>query len=299
MIWKELQSFLCRAISMIPKSIRFFANGYNLFRLRRSSKNRRVPTSADLPSNRVLQFPLRKMPPKKIEVFSRHAFFSSISRHKKRIKGFSHEKCYQNLIETFDFDRANLTFFFDAARGPLSEHYLKNEKNVVQIEEGTEAGSFIRLLDYVTKLDLHPETVIYFVEDDYLHRPDWLDILLEGVAIADYATLYDHNDKYFLYPELKSRIFATSSCHWRTTPSTTNTFALQFKTLIRDLSIHQKFSLGRAISADHEKFCYLEAQGIMLISPMPGWSTHAEPEFASPCIDWEQYLTRSSSHVLR
>ncbi len=170
-------------------------------------------------------------------------------------------------------------------------------KNVVQIQEGTESRLFPPSLDHVVKLDLHPETMIYFVEDDYLHRPGWLDILLEGLSIADYATLYDHKDKYFLYPELKSRIFVSPSCHWRTTLSTTNTFALRCKTLFRDLSIHQSFSQGRTITADHEKFCQLQGQGIMLISPMPGWSTHAEPEFASPCIDWEQYLTRSPSHV--
>jgi hypothetical protein len=235
--------------------------------------------------------------PKKIEVFCRHAFFSSVSQHKKRIPGFSHEQCYRNLLETFDFDRGNLTCFFDAARGPLSKHFLKNEKNVIQIQEGTEAGSFLRLLDHVASLDLHPETILYFVEDDYLHRPGWLDVLLEGMQIAEYATLYDHKDKYFLYPNLTSRIFASSTCHWRTTPSTTNTFALRFKTLLRDVSIHRKFSSDRAITADHEKFCQLQAQGTVLISSMPGWSTHAEPEFASPCIDWEQYLTRSSSHV--
>jgi hypothetical protein len=237
--------------------------------------------------------------PKRVEVFSRQAFFSTISHRKKRIPGFSHEKCYLNLLETFDFKRANLTFFFDRAKGPLSEHFLKNEKNVIEIQEGTEAGSFLRLLDHVSRLELHPETVLYFVEDDYLHCPGWLDVLLEGLAIADYATLYDHKDKYFLYPDLTSRIFAGPTCHWRTTPSTTNTFALRFKTLLRDLPIHRKFSMDRAISSDHEKFCQLQAEGAMLVSPMPGWSTHAEPEFASPCIDWEKYLTRSPSHVLR
>lgn len=197
------------------------------------------------------------------------------------------------------FAKQILPFFFDAAKGPLAEHYLKAEKNVIQIQEGTEAGSFLRLLDHVSHLDLHPETILYFVEDDYLHRPGWLDVLLEGIQIAEYVTLYDHKDKYFLYPDLASRIFATSICHWRTTPSTTNTFALRFKTLIRDLTTHRKFSEGRAISSDHEKFCQLHAQGSMLISPMPGWSTHAEPEFASPCIDWEPYLNRSSSYVSR
>lgn len=235
----------------------------------------------------------------KVEVISRHAFFSAISQHKKRIPGFAHEKCYRNLLETFDFGRANLTFFFDGAKGPLSEHFLKNEKNVIQIQEGTEAGSFLRLLDHVSKLDLRPETVLYFVEDDYIHRPGWLDVLLEGMEIADYATLYDHKDKYFLYPDLTSRIFASRTCHWRTTPSTTNTFCCRFKTLLEHLPIHRKFSMGRSISSDHEKFCQLQSQGAMLISPMPGWSTHAEPEFASPCIDWEEHLTKRGSYVSR
>ncbi|HSX37507.1 MAG TPA: hypothetical protein VLE95_01615 [Chlamydiales bacterium] len=226
----------------------------------------------------------------KMEVFSRHAFFSSVSHHKKRIAGFSHKKCYQNLLATFDFSRANLTFFFDAAKGPLSNHFLKDEKNVVQISEGTEAGAFLKLLDYVSHLNFHPETILYFVEDDYLHRSGWQQILEEGLEIADYVTLYDHKDKYFLYPDLQSTIFLTPSCHWRSVPSTTNTFALRFKTLLRDLSIHRQFSLDRAISADHQKFCFLQAQNATLISSLPGWSTHAEPEFASPCIDWKLFF---------
>jgi hypothetical protein len=230
--------------------------------------------------------------PKKIEVFCRQAFFSSVSQHKKRFPGFSHELCYKNFKETFDPKEANLTYLFDAARGPLSEHFLKNEKNVIQIQEGTEAGSFLRLLDHVSKLDLHPETILYFVEDDYLHRPGWLPLLREGLKIAEYVTLYDHKDKYFLYPELSSRIFVSEKSHWRTTPSTTNTFALRFKTLLRDLAIHRKFSENRAITADHEKFCHLQRQGIILISSIPGWSTHAEPEFSSPCIDWQPLLTK-------
>jgi len=234
---------------------------------------------------------------RKAEVFCRHAYFSSVSQHKKRLPGFSHEKCYRNLLGTFDFSRANLTFFFDAAKGPLSGHFLSSEKNVVEIQEGTEAGSFLRLLDHVSKLGLHPETVIYFIEDDYLHRPGWLEVLLEGIELADYATLYDHKDKYFLYPDLVSRIFVSRSCHWRTVPSTTNTFAMRCKTLMRDLEIHRRFSAGRKISADHEKFCHLQTLGTMLVSPMPGWATHAEPEFASPCIDWEPFLKRSTTHV--
>lgn len=230
---------------------------------------------------------------RKVEIFSRHCIFSSVSHHKKRLSGFSKEGCYQNLIDTLDPKKANITYFLDVAKG--TDHFLP-KGNVIEINEGTESGAFLRMLDYVAKMKFHPDTILYFVEDDYLHRPGWLDVLLEGFSIpeADYITLYDHKDKYFfpMYKELKSRLFVTPTCHWRETPSTTQTFATRFKTFIRDLPIHKKYSEGRDISQDHEKFLALGKQGAMLISSIPGFSTHAEPEFASPCINWESLLTK-------
>lgn len=237
----------------------------------------------------------------KIEVFSRQAFFSSISTHKKRFSDFSHYACYRNLLDTFDPSKANLTFFFDAAKGPVSEHFLKEESadQILQVQEGTEAGAYLRLIEHVCSLDIAPETILYFVEDDYLHRPGWIDVLLEAFQLpeVDYATLYDHRDKYFMYPKLRSRIFVTPSCHWRTTPSTTNTFAVRLQTLREDLTIHQKYSKGRKISDDHKKFVHLYNLGRLLVSSIPGWSTHAEPEFSSPCIAWDNFLTSRSSYV--
>ncbi len=230
--------------------------------------------------------------PGKIEVFSRHCPLSSASSHKKRIPGFSKVGCYQNLMETIDLNRANITHFLDVAGG--NADYLP--KQTIQINEGTEAGSFLRMLEYVISLPLNPETIVYFVEDDYIHKPLWVNILQEAFEIPniDYVTLYDHNDKYFfpIYAKLTSQLFVTPSCHWRTTPSTTQTFAMRFKTLIRDLSIHRKYSTNRKISADHEKFLHLGKKGAVLISSIPGWSTHAEPEFASPTIDWAKFFTQ-------
>lgn len=234
--------------------------------------------------------------PLKIEVFSRHCLFSPISHKKKRLNGFSKEKCYQNLLQTVDKNKANLTFFLDLANKPYEEHYL-SLKDAIIMNEGTEGGSFLFMMNYVLALNLHPETIVYFVEDDYVHKPHWVDVLLEGFEIpgVDYVTLYDHNDKYFfpMYSSLKSKIFATKSCHWRTTPSTTQTFAAKFKTLVRDFAIHKKYSENKMISLDHKKFLHLGKKGSVLISSIPGWSTHAEPEYASPCVDWEFLLTRN------
>lgn len=251
-------------------------------------------------------FPLKKrlVPPfsSKIEIFSRHCIFSSVSQHKKRFSYFSREACYFNLLETIDSERANLTFFLDTAKGLKADHFLAQEEKhpVIEVQSGSEAASFVHLLEYISKLDLHPDTLIYIVEDDYIHRKGWLDILIEGFQIedAEYVTLYDHRDKYNAYPKLHSKIFATQSSHWRSTPSTTNTFATRFQTLLRDLPIHRKFSAKREISADHDKFVYLQKKrGSMLISALPGWSTHAEPDFSSPCVDWEIHLKNRSSYV--
>lgn len=235
--------------------------------------------------------------PHKIEVFVRHCLLSKASLHKRRFPQFSREACHHNLLSTSDLNKVNFTFFLDVGQGSKQDHFLKEMPNVVEIRAGSESSSFLQLLDYVEKRQLAPETLIYFLEDDYLHKPGWVDLLLEAfrLQVADYVTLYDHCDKYFFpqYKGLKSEIFMTPSAHWRTIPSTTNTFACRYQTLMRDLSLHRQFSKDRKITADHAKFIALQKRGAVLISSLPGWSTHVEPEFASPCFDWEHLLTHS------
>jgi hypothetical protein len=238
-------------------------------------------------------------PDRKIEVFSRHCIFSKISQHKKRFS--SRENCLNNFLATIDRKKANVTFFLDIAYGKYEDHFLygHTDDRVVTVEGGSEGKAFLKLLDYIEKLDLLPDTIIYIVEDDYLHRPSWVQVLLEGFSLPniDYVTLYDHKDKYFapMYRKLTSQLFATSSCHWRTTPSTTNTFAMRYQTFLEDLPIHRRFSINRKISADHTKFCALSRRGRTLISSIPGYSTHDEIEFASPCIDWIQLENNRAS----
>lgn len=232
-----------------------------------------------------------------IKIFVRHCYSSDASQHKERFIGFSRKRCYQNLIDTIDTEDVGVTFFLDSARASSNKHFLKEQKRfpVIDIHAGTESASFLAMLDYVIKQKMDPETLIYFLEDDYLHKTGWLSILREGFSIPsiDYVTLYDHKDKYAVaeYPNLRSRIFHTKSCHWRTTPSTTNTYAMRFQTLKRDLAIHRAYSENVFITKDHAKFTTLAEQGAILISSIPGYATHAEPAFASPCADWQSYFS--------
>ncbi len=232
-----------------------------------------------------------------IEVFVRHCHFSHVSAHKTRFPGFSRERCFQNLIDSLQGERkVRVTTLLDTFHPMTSEHFLYRQSHfpVVDYQAGSEAASFVYLLDYVLGLDLDPDTIVYFLEDDYFHRPHWPSILREGIQLpgVDYVTLYDHRDKYESpdYAQLLSKIFCTESCHWRTTPSTTNTYAMRFGVLKRDQEVHRAFSLDRSISLDHAKFCHLAQLGRTLISSLPGYATHLEPDYASPCINWKKLL---------
>lgn len=229
-----------------------------------------------------------------IEVFVRHCHFSSVSPHKTRLPNYSREKCHLNLMNSADHAKVRFTFLLDAFHPMEGEHFIRKEKRLLEFKAGSETGSFLFLLDHVLNQRFSDETIIYFLEDDYLHRPGWTDVLHEAFTLpgVDYATLYDHGDKYFLreYDNLSSKIYHTPSCHWRTTPSTTNTYAMRFKTLKKDYEVHTAYSQGRKITADHEKFLRLKEMGGVLVSSIPGYSTHVEKGLLSPTHDWQKYL---------
>ena len=83
----------------------------------------------------------------------------------------------------------------------------------------------------------------------------------------------------------------SDSVHWRTVPSTCNTYAAKLGTLKADYGVHKHFSDASpdGISMDHAKFCHLGSMGRRLITPMPGYSTHCDL-LHSPTIDWEKYI---------
>lgn len=232
-----------------------------------------------------------------IEVIVRHCYYSEVSAHKARPKGFDRKKCFLNLLETTSNERGvNITCLLDNSRKDNRPHFLEQQTDVpvIPFSGGSECASFLFMLDYVLATKQNEEAIIYFLEDDYLHKPGWVKIMREGFSIPqiDYITLYDHRDKYehCNYSDLRSQLFYTPSCHWRTTPSTTNTYAMLGKTLARDEAIHRQFSSAGTISQDHAKFCALEQEGKKLISCLPGFSSHLEPDYTSPCTNWEEIL---------
>jgi hypothetical protein len=231
---------------------------------------------------------------KKIEVFLRHCYYSKIQEQpgKERPEWWDKERVFQNFKNTLNPETTNYTIIYDEFYGKIENTFLSQEENVHIISAGGEAKSFLRTLEYILSKDFDDETIIYFLEDDYVHRPGWDTILQEGFALpVSYVTLYDHKDKYTeMYADLLSKILITENSHWKPIPSTTNTFATKFKTLQEDKKIHYQYSFNVEPTADHQKFLDLNQKGKYLISCLPGYSTHCVNEWISPCINWKTYL---------
>lgn len=231
---------------------------------------------------------------RKIEVFIRHCYHSDLKiSSQNRPNWWDKEAVFKNFKRTLNPEIANYTVIFDEFHGSICDTFLRSEKNVHVISCGKESDSFCKTLEYVLSKKLHEETIVYFLEDDYVHRPGWSEILLDGFTLpVDYVTLYDHGDKYQeVYKDFMTKVLKGRLSHWMPTPSTTNTFATKMCTLHEDRDVHMFYSTDYEPSFDHGKFIELHGKKRRnLISCIPGYSTHCHKEFLSPCIDWSKYI---------
>ena len=238
---------------------------------------------------------------KSIEVFIRHCYYSKIQELPDRIRPswFNKIKVFENFKNTLNPDLINYTIVYDEFYGSIDKTFLAKEKNVEIIKCGSETDSFLQTLDTIQSRNFEEEQIIYLLEDDYLHRPGWSEVMLQGFEInSHYLTLYDFD--FFIAKGYLCEIFTTPSSHWRAVPATTQTFACRYKTLIEDLEIHQNYSIngvkeqeGFHFSKDYDKFWELQKQERYLISPMPGWSTHCDENHISPIIDWKKVVNET------
>lgn len=149
---------------------------------------------------------------------------------------------------------------------------------------GSNSGSLLACFEYA--LDTFSEDdIIYFVEDDYLHREGVSQAILEGLERVDYVTLYDHPDKQMQWVQT----FSTENYLWKLVQSTTFTFAVKQRTLALDWTVI-KSSIRGKVPNDHGLFTRLNRNKLRLASVMPGLSTHGETQWLSPSVNWSKYV---------
>ena len=175
---------------------------------------------------------------------------------------------------------------------------------------GNGAASFRKCV--TTALNMEDEKKIklddnlYFVEDDYVHKINSDKLIVDGLKIFDYVTLYDHPDKYVNGNEVnkngvvgnpfinnnseQTRVYLGEYCHWKLTNSTTMTFGIKLRTLKEDLPNILKYVSGD-FPYDFNMFMELiTTKRRLLGSSIPGFSTHGETKYLSPLDDWGKYI---------
>jgi hypothetical protein len=205
----------------------------------------------------------------------------------------NNENCLKNFVNIFG--NQNLEIIADNCSKETLQMITKycHPNKITTVSVGHGAGTFNLALDMALKYD--DETIIYFVENDYLHKPGSDKILVEGLQIGyNYVALYDHPDKYIngANPFVEdggevTRVMLSNSCHWKITNSTTMTFATQVKTLKEDESILREYTSG-SYPRDFEMFLALREKQHGLITPIPGYATHGETAWLSPLTDWSK-----------
>ena len=223
---------------------------------------------------------------------------SDAGYNKVKPLNINNSNCLKNAIKTF----GNSEFLIIADNvSDKTKHMIEDVGGNVDVEYvsvGHGAGTFNLALDLALKQN--EEEIIYFLENDYLHKPNSENILIEGIGLgAKYVSLYDHPDKYIPAssggnPQIDddggeyTKLFLTKSCHWKITNSTTMTFASTVKTLKEDDEILRKWTNRGHYPDDYKMFLELREKNRILVTSVPGYSTHGETAWLSPLTDWSE-----------
>jgi hypothetical protein len=221
---------------------------------------------------------------------------SDAGYQKDKPEYINNQNCFENALRTF-----NKAFFWVIADnvGDETKEFLNSKlKTVEYVSVGNGAGTFNLALDIA--VNLPNDEIVYFLENDYLHKPEADKVIESGIDLGfDYVTAYDHPDKYLNPFEggnpfcsgraEDTRVYLGEHCHWKLTNSTTMTFAVRAKTLKEDEDVLRKYT-STTHPYDFQMFMELKQKGKRLASPIPGFATHGETDWLSPLTNWKNEL---------
>lgn len=208
----------------------------------------------------------------------------------------NNEACLANAVKVFDdCEWSIIADNVSKETSDMIEKY-KSKDHILYVNKGNGAATFNIALDEALKMD--DSDTVYFLENDYLHKPDSRVIIEEGFELgAQFVSLYDHPDKYIVPNEggnpycegnaEDTRVYLTDSVHWKITNSTTMTFASQVSTLKENEHTFRTWTSGTHPN-DFKMFLELRDQKQLLITPIPGYATHGETAWLSPLTDWSK-----------
>jgi hypothetical protein len=208
----------------------------------------------------------------------------------------TNETCLANATE--EFDDSIWSVIADNVSSDTNDRIQKYVARncILYTEKGNGAATFNLALDEALTYD--DDEIVYFLENDYLHKPGSQKIIKEAFELgASFVSLYDHPDKY-MGPDKggnpyceggaeDTRVYLTDSCHWKITNSTTMTFAAKVSTLKRTEEILRKHT-STTHPNDFSMFLELREKNELLVTSIPGYSTHGETAWLSPLTNWSK-----------
>ena len=220
----------------------------------------------------------------------------------------NNENCLSNFVDKFK-NSAKIQVIADNVCDDTYNMICKyvDKQYIERVSVGHGAGTFNLALNMA--LELPTLNYVYFVENDYLHKDNSAEILMEGINMGfPYVTLYDHIDKYISKnhggnPFIESdggehtKVYITKSSHWKITNSTTMTFATTVKDLQQDEPILRKWT-SETHPHDFNMFLELGKNNRYCISSIPGYATHGELQWLAPLTDWEKVALTKSDCVV-
>jgi hypothetical protein len=270
-------------------------------------------------SRRIIPYKKERLAVNKLSVYYRIS--DKGNEKKQKLKRADKRTCLLNAVREFGAECFHI--IADNCKAETVDFIREQGISFEETSLGN-CGSFLYMAELILRKH-QAEDAVYLLEDDYLHRRGSKAILLEGLALADYVSLYDHPDKYqrawfreSYYETPLTRIYLSEHVHWRLEDATTMTFACRVQTLREDYPIWQKYAHPRTQSLDDYRafmeltwnrasdMFYFLRRGFLpefwilcknilsrkkmktLVSPIPSYATHAELQWLAPFIDWEQ-----------
>jgi hypothetical protein len=193
---------------------------------------------------------------------------------------------------------------------------------LIETSIGHGAGSFVAAVNHVVNdKTICLDDVVYFLEDDYLHVPRSLAKIFGIIESgrADYATGYDHPDKYGTFDaetktyksvnpfvdhttgsEMATDVIFHEGHHWKHTHSTTMTFATKVRTIKSDFDECIGPFVGGRHPEDFDIWTALELVAKRrLVSPLPSLSTHGETAWLAKAISWDLIGTKDLASAVK
>jgi hypothetical protein len=211
----------------------------------------------------------------------------------------TNENCLSNFCRVFYAHGHHITVIADNCSEEtisMITKYVPKEQIVI-----TSLGSGAQSFNYALNIALQwpDETMVYFVENDYIHlkqSPLIIEDMLERGA--SYASLYLHPDKFMPpshggNPEVDedggyaTKIYRGATELYAMFNSTTMTFAATVATLRDDESILREYTQG-TYPKDYEMFLALRDAGKALMCPLNTYSTHGETAWLAPLYKTKQ-----------